>query len=452
MPKRFQFNYRTGLELRKATEKLGLDLPWQEDISPLFQSLEIDNKKVPNRLAVHPMEGCDAGPDGSPGKLTFERYARYAAGGSGMIWFEAAAVNEAGRSSPAQLWIHSGNVDTFRSLVEKTREAGREVYGSRHGIFCVLQITHSGRYSRPRGKPLPQGACFNPWLDARHEDIHILSDEELDNILLDFIQAAELAYSAGFDAVDIKSCHGYLINDLLSAYTRPGSRYGGEFKNRSRFLLDAVRKIKRQTPGLLISSRLSGFDGLPFPYGFGFIQEETQSIDLSEVRELIRHLLLMGCQLFNITAGNPHFRPQVSRPFNRPVKGAELPEEHPLTGVVRLIRICGELQQNFPHVPFVGTGYSWLRHFFPYAAAAVTSQNMASLIGLGRSSFAYPEAPHDLMEKERLDPKKVCIACSRCSELLRNQRTTGCAVRGPEIYRNEYRKLNSGGDKNDGSG
>ncbi len=446
MQKTFQFNYRTGQELRKAAEKLGLDLPWQEDISPLFQPLEIHNKRVPNRLAVHPMEGCDAGPDGSPGKLTFKRYARYAAGGSGMIFFEATAVNEAGRSSPAQLWIHSGNAGAFRSLVERTRKEAAGAYGEQHRIFCVLQITHSGRYSRPRGKPLPQGACFNPWLDARHEDIHILTDEELDNILLDFVETAERAFSAGFDAVDIKSCHGYLINDLLSAYTRSASRYGGEFQNRSRFILDAVRKIERQTPGLLIGSRLSGFDGLPFPYGFGFIQEETKSIDLSEVRELIRHLLLMGCQFFNITAGNPHFRPQISRPFNRPVKGAELPEEHPLAGVVRLIRICCELQQNFPHVPFVGTGYSWLRHYYPYVAAAAAAQNKASMIGLGRSSFAYPDAPKDLMETGRLDPKKICIACSRCSELLRKQRTTGCAIRGPAVYRREYQKLQSEGD------
>lgn len=57
MQKRFQFNYRTGLELRKATEKLGLDLPWQEDISPLFQPLEIRKKKYRTSWLYIPWKG-----------------------------------------------------------------------------------------------------------------------------------------------------------------------------------------------------------------------------------------------------------------------------------------------------------------------------------------------------------------------------------------------------------
>ena len=450
MTARYRFPYKSREQLQENASEMRCRLPFNEDLSLLFKPLDVRGKRIANRMAVHPMEGCDAGPDGSPGLLTLKRYLRYAEGGSGLIWFEASSVSESGRSSPAQLWLHPNNVNNFRTLVEKTRRRGREIYGSKHRIFCILQLTHSGRYSRPQGNPFPQAAFFNPLLDAQYEGVKILSDTELDGISRCFIRAAGLAYEAGFDGVDIKACHGYLVNELLGAYIRSQSRYGGGFQNRARFLLESMRKIHLQSPGLILSSRISACDTLPFPYGFGFIHDETGEIDLSEVKELIRHMLLMGCHIFNITAGNPHYNPHISRPDNRPVKGTSLPEEHPLEGVCRLIKVCADLQKSFPNVPFVGTGYSWLRQFFPFAAAGVLEENEAALIGLGRNSFAYPDAPKDLMEKGLLDPKKVCVACSRCSELLQSQRITGCAVRGPDVYRREYKKLRRTGGNHGG--
>jgi 2,4-dienoyl-CoA reductase (NADPH2) len=92
-------------------------------------------------------------------------------------------------------------------------------------------------------------------------------------------------------------------------------------------------------------------------------------------------------------------------------------------------------------VPMVGTGYSWLRQFFPYVGASVLERKDASFIGLGRMLFAYPYAPRDLMEKGALDPKKVCTACSRCSEMMRWGGMSGCAVRDKKIYGEPYKQM-----------
>ena len=92
MSKHQPFRYKTADELLKKAEELGINLPWQETLDPLFNPVCLGEKKIPNRLVVHPMEGFDATPDGAPGELTFRRYKRYAEGGSGMIWFEATAV------------------------------------------------------------------------------------------------------------------------------------------------------------------------------------------------------------------------------------------------------------------------------------------------------------------------------------------------------------------------
>jgi 2,4-dienoyl-CoA reductase (NADPH2) len=193
--------------------------------------------------------------------------------------------------------------------------------------------------------------------------------------------------------------------------------------------------------------RLSAFDGIPG--GFGVSGDNPEDIDLSEPIELVRQLAQSNCSLFNITVGNPYEKPHLGRPFDRPLLGAPLPEEHPLEGITRLLRITSAFQKEFADIPFVGTGYSWLRHFFPNVGAAVLQRGEASLIGLGRSSFAYPDAPRDLMNSGALDPAKVCISCSRCTELMRNGYESGCVMRDTEIYGKLHQKLTIKGKENE---
>jgi hypothetical protein len=89
----------------------------------------------------------------------------------------------------------------------------------------------------------------------------------------------------------------------------------------------------------------------------------------------------------------------------------------------------------------VGTGYSWLRHFFPNVAAAMAQTGKIAIIGLGRAALAYPEWLDDLAEYGVLNPRKVCTTCSRCSQLLRDGGHVGCTVRDAKIYAPEYRKV-----------
>jgi 2,4-dienoyl-CoA reductase-like NADH-dependent reductase (Old Yellow Enzyme family) len=256
-----------------------------------------------------------------------------------------------------------------------------------------------------------------------------------------FVDAALLAYQAGFDAVDIKACHGYVINELLAAFDRQNSKYGGFFNNRARFITNVVKKIRQEVSQIDIAVRMNAFDGIPFPYGFGSSRDESEKIDLTEPKQVVSRLIEEGCSLFNITAGIPYLFPHLGRPFDRPLPGAPIPPEHPMEGISRLISLTSELQKEFPEIPVVGTGYSWLRQFFPHVGASVIHDGQATFIGLGRSAFAYPEAPKDLMNTGILDPKKVCIACSRCTEMMRMGGSAGCVMRDKEIYGKQYKKL-----------
>ena len=435
------FSFTSQEELLKKAEELGVSIPFTDDISPLFTPITIGAKKIPNRMAVQPMEGADAEEDGSPGELTFRRYRRYAQGGSGLIWFEATSVVQEGKSNAHQLMLNARTIDSFKRLVERTRNAACQTFGSAHEVFLVLQITHSGRYSRPGGKPFPKVAASNPYLDKERGRVNVASDRELDRLQDVHIKASSLAAEAGFDAVDIKACHGYLLNDLLAAFTRHNSRYGESFENRTRFLTELIQKVREEVQGIFLAVRLSAYDGIPFPYGFGVPRDESLEVNLREPKALMKKLVGLGCSLFNITLGNPHLKPHLGRQFDRPLPSSPLPEENPLEGVARLLSVTGELQKEFPEVPLVGTGYSWLRQFLPHVAAAVLERGEASFVGLGRSSFAYPEAPKDLMASGAMNPKRVCITCSRCTELMRAGHRSGCVMRDKEIYGKEYKKL-----------
>lgn len=422
-------------DLARCARRLGVTIPFSDDIQVLFSALDVAGRRLPNRFAIQPLEGCDAEPDGAPGPLTARRYRRFAAGGCGLIWFEAAAVTPEARANPRQLWITTANVGAFRRLVDETRACSNQ----RHDVLLVLQLTHSGRYSRPDGSPRPIIAQHNPVLDSRMglgADQPLISDTELDRLQEAFVHAAELAAAAGFDGVDVKACHGYLVSELLAAFGRPESRYGGpSLEHRTHFLLETVQRIRERVPNLLITSRFSVCDGLPRPYGFG-----ADADDFAEPVELARRLHAQGCPLLNVSLGNPYYNPHFGRPYDMPLAGAAVPDEHPLVGVARLLRAAAVIQRAVRAVPVVGTGFSWLRRLFPHVAAGAIARGDAALVGLGRLALAYPDCVRDLETTGVLAPDRMCTTCSGCSQIMRDGGHVGCRVRDSDIYAPEYRQ------------
>jgi 2,4-dienoyl-CoA reductase-like NADH-dependent reductase (Old Yellow Enzyme family) len=255
----------------------------------------------------------------------------------------------------------------------------------------------------------------------------------LDRLQDAFVVAARLAASAGFDGVDVKACHGYLGSELLAAFTRPG-RYGGPLENRARYLLETVGCIRSEVPSLLATSRINVFDGLPYPFGFGVARDDPDEPNLSEPRLVLERLRGLGCEVANITLGVPYCRPHLGRPFNRAVPASPSAPEHPLVGVARHLGLTNRLQRALPELALVGTGYSWLRHFFPYVGAGAVRESRVSIVGLGRMAFAYPDFARDLAEHGTLDPRKSCVGCSGCSELMRDGQPSGCVVRDGDLY------------------
>lgn len=435
------FHYRTIEDLESDLNELGIALPHQADLSPLAKPVRIGDRTAPNRLAVQPMEGCDGTLDGRPDTLTTRRYLRFAAGGAGLLWFEATAIAPEARANPRQLLLTDKTAWSFERLRETALAEGRRVNGSDYRPFTVIQLAHSGRYSRPVDRAAPIIAHHDGRLDRAmgiSDDHALISDAELDRLQETYVAAARLATEAGFDGVDIKACHRYLISELLAAHTREG-RYGGPFENRTRFLLETVGRVKAEVRGVRITLRLNVYDGHPYPWGWGVSRDGPAIPDLSEPLRLIRLLQEAGVSLVNVTAGNPYYTPHINRPFDQNVAGGYLPEEHPLQGVVRIIDLARQVKAAAPDLVVLGSGYSWLRQYVGQVAAAVLAAGGADIIGLGRLAFAYPDFARDLLTRGELDADRVCITCSRCTQIMRDQGRTGCVPFDRDVYGPIYR-------------
>ncbi len=387
--------------------------------------LRFDRWEVPNRVVLQPMEGCDCGEDGSPGELTREKYLRAARSGAGIIWMEACAVCPEGRTNPGQLMLTEKNLPQFKALLTDMRQASRAAWGGSPLLLC--QLTHSGRQSIT-----PMIAYRHPIYEETRPvaDENIVTDEYLDILPGKYAASARLAVEAGFDGVDVKSCHGYLFQEVLSAFTRPG-RYGGSLENRTRLFLDSIRAVKAAVPGdFLVCSRLSVVDMVPKPYGFGTTEENE--VDLAEPDLLIQKLVELGIPMLNVTLGNPYYNPHVNRPFR---KGPYEAPESPDAGLARFWEIEQHIKEKFPTLTVVGSGLSYYRAELMEKAEAMVAEKVCDLVGFGRMWLAYPTFFRDYLAGE-FAVNKCCVACSRCTELMRHHCVSGCAVFNPT-----YKKL-----------
>ena len=431
------FNFANLEELRRKIESLGLDITFSDQLTILGQAAAVGKKGAPNRFAVLPMEGRDCGPDGSPGELTFRRYGRYGAGGWGLILFEACAVWPGGRSTDRQMLLSPSTEKIIASLLEETRSVARGAMGPSHAPLCILQLQDAGRYRHATGTT-PGLTVPYPLLDKRAgvpEGVEPLSDDEIYKIMDRICEAALRAEELGFDGIDIKSCHRYLSSDLLSAHLRPG-KFGGDFEGRTRFLRELTKRIREgaSSPDFLVASRMNLFDGFPYPYGWGCDRSDPPLPDMTEPLKLLAILRQSGLGLLTTSIGTPYYNPWLVRPFDRLVPGNIPASEHPLEGVARHFKLTSEVRRTYPDLPVTGPGYTWLRQFGVHAAAANVEKGDVTFAGFGRTAFAYPDLPRDVLEKGEADPKKVCVSCSLCSEVMAQGGSTGCYAKDREIY------------------
>ena len=454
---------KTVSEFRQYVESLGLDIPCEDHItqddSPIgqpLQGLTINGKTIGNRVALHPMEGWDGTTEGGVTDPMRRRWRRFGESGAKLICgAEAIAVRPEGRANPNQLIMNEANQSGIVELRDILLNAHQEKYGSTEDLVIGFQLTHSGRFCRPNDKFTyePKIAYRHPILDEKFKvqgDQNVLTDDELDELVNDYVKAARLAREAGADFVDIKHCHGYLLHELLGAYTREG-RYGGSFENRTRILREIVTGIRGDGNDIDLAVRLSTFDmvpyrpdpkrsqpgkpgpgipeehEIPFPYQFGVNHEDPTQIDLKETFGFVNLCSELGIKLINTTAGSPYYTPHLQRPAAYPPSDGYQPAYDPLIDVARQITVVRDLKAQLPEgMAIVASGLSYLQEYLPHVCQALLRAGWTDMVGLGRVVLSYPDILNEAMEQGELKKRSICRTFSDCTTAPRKGLPSGC--------------------------
>ena len=454
---------KTVAEFRGHVASLGIDLPWKMPCHgtprrwPSLAGRAINGKRSAT-VCVQPMEGWYATVTGGVTPEVLRRWQRFGQSGAKLIFGgEAMAVRPDGRANPNQLIINARNQSDLAKLREALIRAHQELYGRSEDLVIGFQLTHSGRFCKPNdhSRLEPRVACRHPLLDASFKvtsDAQVWTDSELDQLVEDYAAAARIAGNVGADFVDIKHCHGYLLHELLGAFTRPG-KYGGSFENRTRMLRDIVAAIRAGGNRIELAVRLSAFDFVPFRpdpalsrpgrpgpvvpvpfshclpyrYAFGVNPQNPITYDLTETFQFLDLCASLGVKIINLTAGSPYYNPHIQRPAAYPPSDGYQPPEDPLVGVARQINVVRQLKARAPQsLLLVGTAYSYLQEYLPHVAQYVLRHDWADLIGIGRMVLSYPTILADAIGRGTLQSKAICRTFSDCTTGPRNGLISGC--------------------------
>jgi 2,4-dienoyl-CoA reductase-like NADH-dependent reductase (Old Yellow Enzyme family) len=262
----------------------------------LFSPLTLRDITLRNRIGVSPM--CQySSIDGFAGDWHLVHLGSRAAGGAGLVFTEAAAVEARGRISPQDLGIwKDAHIESL------ARVAG---FLTGQGAVPGIQIAHAGRKASTRrpweapGQVPPEEGGWRPVApspipfregDAAPEE---LSAAEIGCIIEAFAAAARRAAAAGFLVLELHAAHGYLFHEFLSPLAnRRGDRYGGPLENRMRALLEAAAAVRRAWPeNLPLVVRISATDWVEGGW------------DLPQSVELARRLKETGVDLIDCSSG-----------------------------------------------------------------------------------------------------------------------------------------------------
>ena len=271
------------------------------DLPLLFTPIELRSVRLPNRVVIAPMAQYSA-IHGMATDWHFANLAKFALGGAGLIFFEAAAVTAEGRITHGDLGIWSdAHAEALRRTVDFIRG---------QGAVAAVQLAHSGR----------KGAMQRPWhgngpLDetdaARGERVwpiqapspepldrgwlmpHEMTKADIADLVAAFAAAARRAAATGFDVVEIHAAHGYLLHSFLSPLSNHrGDAHGGDLKGRMRILLEVAEATRAAWPAdKPLFVRLSCVDGLP------------GGMEIADAVEIAKALKPLGVDVIDCSAG-----------------------------------------------------------------------------------------------------------------------------------------------------
>ncbi len=364
------------------------------NVSPLFEPVNIGPLRLKNRFVMAPMS-VHMTEDGSVTDKEVAFAERRAEGGVAMIIVGSICVRPDGNFG-GQLFIENDErIEGLRRLTDAMH---------RHGCLAAAQIHHSGRETNKRtsGYQPVAPSPFEPEsvsvFQAEYDPPHVLSTEEVKEMVECYAQGVRRARDAGFDMCELHCAHGYLISSFMSPLTnRRTDEYGGSFLGRMRFITEIIHRIRE----------LVGED---YPVSCRIVGDELREggIDMALAVEIARYLEGLGVVALSVSAGMFPFVRTVSNMYHR--HGVNL--------------YLAENIRDAVHIPVFSAG----QLDRPEIQLAALEKGKADVICIGRTLIADPDYPNKLREG-RLDDIIWCIACNKgCHDRSSGDRSVKCAL------------------------
>jgi 2,4-dienoyl-CoA reductase-like NADH-dependent reductase (Old Yellow Enzyme family) len=222
----------------------------------VFTAAKLAGLELKNRVI---RAGCFEGmcQQGQVTDALIEHHRRLAAGGVAMTTVAYCSVSEDGRAFDHELWMREKIVPDLKRLTDAVhREGGR----------VSIQLGHSGFFTNKKviGKR-PMGASAR-WCMFMRSYCREMTRHDINEKIDDFVRAAMLAKTAGFDAIEIHAGHGYLLSQFLSSWTnRRRDEFGGVLSNRLVFPSKVIEKARdilgNDFPILVKMNQVDGMNG-----------------------------------------------------------------------------------------------------------------------------------------------------------------------------------------------
>jgi len=264
----------------------------------LFDPFVVKGVTLRNRIMMSPMLQRSGTADGFPTEWHLLHYGARAVGGVGLIMFEGTSVESRGRITERDLGLWDDRqVKPLAQVVATCHE---------HGAAVGVQLAHHGRKAwadnrgyGPETTIAPSALAF----DEGWSIPHALTEDEIEEVVAAFRDAAERARNAGFDVVEIHAAHGYLLNEFLSPLTNwRQDGYGGTLENRMRFLLRVIEATRQVWSDRPLLTRVSATD------------YEPGGIDVDEMVVIARHLREAGVAVLDVSSGGISPKPPPTWP------------------------------------------------------------------------------------------------------------------------------------------
>ncbi len=265
----------------------------------LFTPIQINGVELKNRIVMSPMHDGLGLTGGDVNDQVIEYFAARAKGGVGLIinGFTVVCPDElCGTAGAGQSHLTTlDNRNSFQLLAERVHEYDCKIF---------VQLHHPGRsvYAPQflNGGRQPVSSTAMPASlkgDSHAAPARELTVAEIKQIVKCYAIAAQGAYTAGCDGVEVHCAHGYLFSQFINPFKNERKdEYGGSLENCCRIAtetLDAIRKVVPKS--FPVSVRVNGAEGDFRPNG--------KEWDMNYMRGVVKLLVEHGADMVNVSMG-----------------------------------------------------------------------------------------------------------------------------------------------------